>query len=745
LAQIARASGNLILERVYLQQLLTVAPDSLLNDAAEARLARSFFDGKNFASAIRLLDAPIPNSKFQIPNSDQPKTAIDYRNLKTREKIALLAQTFQQNGQKDEARAIFTKLVTELPNASQPDDFALAGVKGLDELEVGRENFGKIVAPLDAFEHFRRASIYQFNRDFAEARLHFKSLVEHFPQSPNFADALYQIGRGYAQEKNYNEAINWFERVQAEFPDSDTAKDALSQTASAYSRVNKPKEAIARYQKFIEKYPNADNLDRAYLNIVDVLRDQGEDFEALKWTAKTQEIFRGKLPEAVALFAQTRIHIAQNDWQNALDDLTKLQIFPDLGGTRVPGGTNRAEIIFLKGLALENLSRYSEAIDVYLSIPDGRGEYYGWRATERLRAMANDAKTNSLIKSKFESFNEITKQNASSANAETVRQAAQSALRLLSDADNYSETASANVIKKETLINRLRQTYALLPSYQKIPNFKLLEFGRKEILKEEREFLGENRHKTIADELLFLGLYDEATPELETFLMENGENNASNPKSKIQNPKSDDLAYTLAVFYKRGEMANRAVAFAEPLWRNVPADYQIELIPRDQIELLYPAPYADSLLKFAAPKNVDARFMLSIIRQESRYRADVKSYAAARGLLQFISTTADKLADELNRADFKQDELYNPPTAIEFGAQYLSNLFKQFPNQSPAVAAGYNGGEDNMSRWLARAKTDAPDRYVPEIVFTQSKDYVYKVMANYRVYQIFYDENLKMK
>jgi hypothetical protein len=36
-----------------------------------------------------------------------------------------------------------------------------------------------------------------------------------------------------------------------------------------------------------------------------------------------------------------------------------------------------------------------------------------------------------------------------------------------------------------------------------------------------------------------------------------------------------------------------------------------------------------------------------------------------------------------------------------------------------------------------------PDKYVPEIVFSQSKDYVYKVMANYRVYQMLYDKNLK--
>ena len=47
-------------------------------------------------------------------------------------------------------------------------------------------------------------------------------------------------------------------------------------------------------------------------------------------------------------------------------------------------------------------------------------------------------------------------------------------------------------------------------------------------------------------------------------------------------------------------MAHRAVGFIEPLWRKIPADYQIELIPREQVELLYPAPYADSLLKICA-------------------------------------------------------------------------------------------------------------------------------------------------
>ena len=62
-----------------------------------------------------------------------------------------------------------------------------------------------------------------------------------------------------------------------------------------------------------------------------------------------------------------------------------------------------------------------------------------------------------------------------------------------------------------------------------------------------------------------------------------------------------------------------------------------------------------------------------------------------------------------------------------------------------AVAASYNGGEDNVARWVARAHSNDPDRYVLEIGFTQSKDYVYKVMPNYWVYQMLYTEQLKRR
>ena len=44
LSQIARSSGNLLLERLYLRKLQTFLPDSLLSDAVEMRLTRSYFE-----------------------------------------------------------------------------------------------------------------------------------------------------------------------------------------------------------------------------------------------------------------------------------------------------------------------------------------------------------------------------------------------------------------------------------------------------------------------------------------------------------------------------------------------------------------------------------------------------------------------------------------------------------------------------------------------------------------------------
>ena len=216
------------------------------------------------------------------------------------------------------------------------------------------------------------------------------------------------------------------------------------------------------------------------------------------------------------------------------------------------------------------------------------------------------------------------------------------------------------------------------------------------------------------------------------------------PSGKSGGTISDADEAMLAEFRRRGGSVAASVARAEGRWKPIPEDYALELIPEQELLLLYPAPYQLPLLTYSDREKIDARFVLSLMRQESRFDPSAKSSAAARGLMQFIPSTAEGAASALELSSFAPDDLYDPDTALNFGTHHVAMLFRDFPGQPAAVAAAYNAGADRMIRWLRRSHGMDPDFYVPEVRFPQTKDYVEKVMSNYRVYRHLYDNRLKL-
>ncbi len=699
MSQLFRNSGNKVMERIYLDQLSAMFPESILIHASANRLARSWMEDQNFQRAV---------AEFEVISSMGPTAAVATSSL-GRENQALMANAYLGAGNVQKARELFQLLISNISNPAQPDDFALDAARGLDAIDGGSENIGKSVPELPEDEHMLRGGIYQFNRDFRQARLHYRAIVNRHANTAVLPDAIFQVGRGYVQTGEFAEAFRWFERLLEQYPDHQLAADALLQAASAYSRTGKHREAVSRYQRFIDQYPEHPSVDRAYLNIIDILRDQGSETEALQRSEETQKVFRGKAGEAQALFATSRLYIAREDWKSAKDALARLSPLPDLGGSRLPGGTNAAEVAFMLAHIHEKLQEYDSAIDRYLALTDGRDEYYGWRATLRLQALGQTEQAKPLIDNRIEAISSRLDDKEPK-----VRKGQLHALLRLTAADD----------ERREILGQLADVYNDLPAYNDPPALAEFGGGRKALVERPDSRISANRHEQMGNELAFLGLYEEAAPELQR---------SGKP------PASGELADAFA----RGNRVDRAVAISESEWRKVPADFQPELIPVESVRTLYPVPYRESLLRSTATRDVDPRFLLAIMRQESRFQPEVKSVAAARGLMQFISTTSSRTAGELGIDAFRQNDLYDPQVAILFGAQYSSNLFKMFPGQHPAVAASYNGGEDNMKRWMDRSRSMEPDRYVPEIGFAQSKDYVYKVMANYRVYTTFYDRELR--
>jgi soluble lytic murein transglycosylase len=694
LARIARSTGDLVLERERLQRLIATAPNSLLYETAALRLAESFFESGDFAAAAASAK-PIASSK---------NVAVG------REAAALMGTGYVRAGKTAEARDVFTKLVMQMPDASRPDDFALLAVRELDALDKSAGT-----ANLNEADLLLRASVYQFNRDFAGARVHYQTLIDRFPQSGTVPNATFQLARGLYNEAKYDDSIKTLQKLlQTAFdsaPPNSTARDAAALLAANFVRLKRTDEAVAAYKVIVDKFPDNPNPERAYLNIVDALHEAGRHADALNWVQQTRARFKNDLGGTLALFAQLRIHLAQASWAAAIRDAEELAKASDLGGTRVPGGTNPSEVAFLRAYALEQLGRTEEAVAAYLSIPDGRNEYYGARATQRLLALANGNRSKTFVQMRLNALTSEAKTASAAGQWEPARVAAQSALRLTNDPQKRSE-----------LLTILRSAYDSLAAYR-LPKFNQIS------LTPASSADPAPTHEALADSLLALGLYDEGLPE---FLA-----------TSAARAPAVDLSYTIARLSLQAGLPNRAIRFAEPVWRNMPADYVIELVPRDMVELLYPAPFRDSLIKHAASRNVDPRFVLSIARQESRFQVEAKSVAAARGMMQFIPSTANEIAAQLNMKNFQQDDLYNAGTAILFGSQYLANLFKQFPDQPQAVAGSYNGGADNLERWIGRSRSTEADRYVPEIGFSQTKDYVYKVLANFWTYQRLYDAQLE--
>ena len=103
-------------------------------------------------------------------------------------------------------------------------------------------------------------------------------------------------------------------------------------------------------------------------------------------------------------------------------------------------------------------------------------------------------------------------------------------------------------------------------------------------------------------------------------------------------------------------------------------------------------------------------------------------------------TPSDRKAHTLGRV-----LLYRPDVNIAIASVYMSELKKEFDNLYEAIAASYNGGEDNAARWLNRSKPREAAIFTSEVGFAESKNYVFKVMNNYRIYRELYTEDLVRK
>lgn len=203
-------------------------------------------------------------------------------------------------------------------------------------------------------------------------------------------------------------------------------------------------------------------------------------------------------------------------------------------------------------------------------------------------------------------------------------------------------------------------------------------------------------------------------------------------------PRADGLADRLALsnLYAENSDFHRAQrliveAYAETLARG-PVPAQLDLWWH-----AWPAPFADGMWRATSEGTlIEPGLVYALMREESGYSPAAMSIAGARGLLQIMPETGERLARDVALANFTADDLFTPDVNMRLGSHYLRELLERFSGQHSAAIASYNAGPGAVSRWLDPSLED--DEWVESIPYEQTRAYVKRVLRSLHVYRVLY-------
>jgi len=150
-------------------------------------------------------------------------------------------------------------------------------------------------------------------------------------------------------------------------------------------------------------------------------------------------------------------------------------------------------------------------------------------------------------------------------------------------------------------------------------------------------------------------------------------------------------------------------------------------------ELRFLAPYRELARQAASDNQIDEAWVFGLMRQESRFINVARSNVGAAGLMQIMPATARWIAQRLGIKRFDTNEMQDPARNIQFGSYYLKHVQTSLDGSPVLATAAYNAGPGRAQRWRSSQPMEAAV-YIESIPFTETRDYVKKVMSNAMYY-----------
>ena len=184
----------------------------------------------------------------------------------------------------------------------------------------------------------------------------------------------------------------------------------------------------------------------------------------------------------------------------------------------------------------------------------------------------------------------------------------------------------------------------------------------------------------------------------------------------------DDALLLAAVFAQQNDLYDRSINTADRTRQ------------RHDFALRYPTPYQSEIEEAAKRNGLDPALLYGLVRQESRFVADIVSTAGAVGLMQLMAPTARWVAKQTGRSELRTLKLDDPALNVELGSYYLRYVMDRFGGLTALATAAYNAGPGRAESWRGAASLEGAI-YVETIPFNETRDYTKKVLANAMFYQ----------
>ncbi len=146
-------------------------------------------------------------------------------------------------------------------------------------------------------------------------------------------------------------------------------------------------------------------------------------------------------------------------------------------------------------------------------------------------------------------------------------------------------------------------------------------------------------------------------------------------------------------------------------------------------DLRFLSPYRELASKEAKENKLDEAWVYGLIRQESRFVNVARSSVGAAGLMQIMPATGRWIAQRLGIKGFNTLSLNEPETNIKFGTYYLRHVQEGLDGHPVLATAAYNAGPRRAQRWRDSKPMEGAI-YIESIPFTETREYVKKVMSN---------------